>query len=372
MSKLNLAVISDLHLGNSKNKTTDIIANLKLAFPDNAETAELDIIFLAGDIFDRLLTLPNDDVKEIGFWITHLLNLCAKHDILLRVLEGTPSHDWKQSEQFVNIAKIINSPIDLVYVKELSIEYIQKYDIHVLYIPDEWQSTTERTLADVKALLKAKGLTHVDYAIMHGAFTFQLPEIVKSHKHDPDEYLAIVRELIFIGHIHTFSTYKRIIAQGSFDRLAHGEEEPKGHVRATITNDGYTARLVENKKAKIFKSIDCTDLTVDESLQKIDNTILNTTPPNGSYIRVIGSGDKPVITNMNVLVSRYPLLIWSRLVKDKVVEDKITEEGSDVDYIPITITPENLKGLLMNRVFHSDVDSNVVLIAEKILNDISP
>ena len=368
MDILKVAVVSDIHIGHAKNKAIEIIANLKKAFPDNAETGELDIIFLAGDVFDTLLSLPDTDVIEADIWIAYMLNLCAKHDIVLRVLEGTPSHDWKQSERFITIAKILSIPVDVKYIKELSIEYIKRFDINVLYVPDEWQNTTERTLEDVKDLLKAKGLGKVDYAIMHGAFTFQLPEIVKTHKHDPEAYLKIVKEFIFIGHIHNYSRYDRIIAQGSFDRLSHGEEEPKGHVRATITEDSRNVVFVENESAKIFKTIDCTGLTLEESIIKVDIEV--EAIPFGSYVRIVCDSNNPILSNMDVLVRRYPLLIWSKLSRS-TEEEIIIDNGVDESvYIPITITNENIKQLLLDMIVNNEISPDVLISAEKILDEV--
>ena len=368
MSQLNVAVFSDIHLGGKRNTAEEIIKNLRIAFPNDASTAKLDIIFLAGDVFDGLLSLPDTAVTEISSWIAYLLYICAKHDILLRILEGTPSHDWKQSERFITISKIIKEPIDIKYVKELSIEYIEKFDINVLYVPDEWESSTEKTLSQVHELLRAKGLDKVDYAIMHGAFTHQLPEVVKCQKHDANSYLKIVRELIFIGHIHTHTTYDRIIAQGSFDRLSFGEEEPKGHVRAVVTDTGRNVTFVENKGAKIFKSIDCSFMSLEDTLSKIDSTVVGII--DGSYIRIIGNGDNPIFTNMNVLICKYPLLVWSKLIRDNEEEEEVFIEDDEVLFIPITITNANIRGLLMDRLNNSHINPEVLLIANELLSEV--
>ena len=102
-------------------------------------------ISLAGDVFDTLLELNSDDVREIKYWVSSLLKFCAAHDITLRVLEGTPSHDWTQSSTFITTANILNlDNLDLKYIDKVEIEYIEKYNIHVLYIPDEINPTTEK------------------------------------------------------------------------------------------------------------------------------------------------------------------------------------------------------------------------------------
>jgi len=369
LNELNVACLSDLHLCSKRNTTIEIIKNLRDAFPDNAETGKLDIIFIAGDVFDSLLTLPDSDVADIDAWISYLLHLCVKHNIVLRILNGTPSHDWGQSERFISIVNILQIHTDVKYVNELSIEYIEKFGINVLYVPDEWETTAEKTLKQVYELMAAKGLSHVDYAVMHGNFPYQLPECVKTQKHDSNAYLKLVKELIFIGHIHTHSRYDRIIAQGSFDRLSHGEEEPKGHIRATITNGEHKVVFIENKGAKIFKSIDCTLMSLEDTIKKVNTHVAKL--PDGSHVRVIGSSDNPIFSNMNILIRDYPLFTWSKLIKDSTEEEigVFADEDEEL-FVPVTITSANIKNLLMDRITNPDISSAVMQAVDEILTDV--
>jgi DNA repair exonuclease SbcCD nuclease subunit len=363
---LHLAVISDIHLGHKRNSTSEIIANLRCAIPDDAKSSELNIIFLAGDVFDDLLNLPDNDVLEISGWISHLLYVCKKHDILLRILEGTPSHDWKQSQLFLMIEKITNSGADVKYITDLSIEYIERFDINVLYVPDEWDNP-ETTMVQVHQLLRAKGLEKVDYAIMHGQFEYQLPAHVKAPKHDSASYLAIVKELIFIGHVHLHSRYDRIIAQGSFDRLSHGEEGPKGHVRAIIYPDGRKdITFVENVNAKKFVTIKVNDMSLDDSLAVIDDNTMFL--PEKSHVRIEANYDHPLFTSMEVLIRRNPLLTWTKLPREQEKDEEVFVEDNSV-FVAITITKENLPALLLERVANSGAAANVLNMAELLLGE---
>ena len=58
------------------------------------------------------------------------------YNIILRILEGTPSHDWKQSKLFIHLNDLTKAGTDVKYIDSLSIEYIDKFGINVLY-PDE-------------------------------------------------------------------------------------------------------------------------------------------------------------------------------------------------------------------------------------------
>lgn len=368
LKRLYMAVMSDIHLGHKRNPTQEIIRNLRVAFPDNAETAELDIIWLAGDVFDDLLYLNDHDVLEIDAWIVSLLLICKKYHILLRVLEGTPSHDWKQSNRFESMNEVTGIGADLKYVKDLSIEYIERFGITVLYVPDEWDNT-ETTLSQVHDLLRAKGLDKVDYAIMHGQFEYQLPaHITKAPRHSSEAYHNLVKELIFIGHVHIHTRNNRIIAQGSFDRLSHGEEGPKGHVRAKVYENGdRDVVFVENTGAKKFVTVRCNNMDLEDTLNEIDDHVRDL--PEGSFVRVEGNHDNPIFTNMDVLIRRYPLFTWNKLTRqDDEVDSPIIED--ETVFIPITITRENLPALLLERVAGTGVSEPVFNAAEALLLEV--
>ncbi len=371
VKKIHLATLSDIHLSSRRNSTSEIIANLRGAIGDNAETAQLDLIFLAGDIFDDLILLSHDDVVEIDLWIYNLLQLCQKHDILLRVLEGTPRHDWGQSKRFDVINEVMGNPVDLKYFTTISIEHIERFGIDVLYVPDEANPTPEMTLKVVRELIRAKGLDQVDFAIMHGNFDYQLPYLAKDHKHDSQAYLALVKHLIFIGHVHTFSQLERITAQGSFDRLSHGQEEKKGHVRATVWDDGqWEVKFVENKGAKKFITLKCTQDSLEETLVEIDR-LVKTLPPH-SYIRLDLSRDHPLLVSLDTLIRRYPFMNWEKIVRDgeEEEEEEMVKDDED-EYVPITITPENIVEMVMGRiVHHPDITNAVLECAEALLKGV--
>lgn len=371
LKNLNIASISDIHLGHNKNIAANIIANLEKAFPDNAETAKLDLLIFAGDVFDTLLFLSRDDVILIKYWVAKILKLAKKHDIIVRVLEGTPSHDRKQSSIFVTINEIADINADLKHVTELSIERIEKLGIDILYVPDEWTDSPEKTFEQVVDLLHAKQLSQVDFAIMHGSFGYQMHPMMKAPRHNEEQYLSIVKEYIFIGHIHTHSTYKRILAQGSFDRLMHGEEEPKGHLRVSYDSEGFRrVKFVENKGAKIFKTINCSQLSVPEIIEKVEKET-HGLPPD-IFIRIEAEKENPIFATFEVLIRNFPLVTWSKLPRDAEDESEqvnIVEVEED-NFIPITITKDNIATLLLDRLTKQGIKEDIRARAQTLLLEI--
>lgn len=348
----------DIHLGHHKTKTEHILKGLNHLFRDSSRLEEFDLMVLEGDVFDRLLQLPDPQVILIRSWIGRLLRLCKKYNVILRVLEGTPSHDWKQSRLFTHINELADIGADCKYVDVLSIEYIEPLGLNVLYVPDEWNPVADDTWTEVKNLLTEHNLEQVDIAVMHGAFHYQLPEHINSPAtHDPDRYQSIVKHYIFIGHVHTHTVRGKIIAAGSIDRLTHGEEAPKGYVEATVCTDGTSSTVfVENPLAKIYKTIDCTGFDSKEVFEYLDKEIEKL--PEHSDVRLAVLKGSEVVADMSFLKQRYPNVNFS---KPKVITDKegMKDKEALIDmsdtYQPIHITPENIKGLLMERMTGKDM-----------------
>jgi DNA repair exonuclease SbcCD nuclease subunit len=345
---INIAVVSDIHLGHPRTSTFHIVANLRNAFPDNEETAQLDLIFLAGDVFDRLLTLPQEEVDEIQAWINELLALCAKHNILLRVLEGTPSHDWKQSRQFVNLNSDPEALAQLKYVETLSIETIDELGgLTVLYVPDEWNHDATDTWLQVQELLKKHGLDKVDVACMHGAFDYQLPiESIKNH--NSAWYQSIVNHYIVIGHVHIRTTHGKILAQGSFDRLSHGEEAPKGHYRFSIAPEGNKHWFVENKGAKLYLTVDCRELTLAKLIQHMQSV---EDYPTGTAFRFLIRRDSELHRDVREIRKQFPQFKITTQLDELKVPDQL-QLRQTLEHIeqPISITPTNIEHLIKLRL----------------------
>lgn len=367
-------VISDIHLGHSRNKTENIIDALNAFFEDFTTDLNLDILFLAGDVFDNLLDFSSSESNLATIWAAKLMKYCGSLKIKLRVLKGTPSHDWDQSEIFNTLSKAAKFPVDMKYVNSLSIEKIDDLGITVLYVPDEWRSDPNVTYDEVKALLAHDGLEKVDIAIMHGNFNYQLPpQATKAPRHDEEKYLSIVKYFISIGHIHTSSVYNRIIAQGSFDRLAHGEEEPKGAILCTIHREGHGEYFfIENKKAKIFKTINIKFNDVDAAIQQIERHTAKL--PADSYIRIRAKRDHPLIVGIDEVKKRFPLFHVTKITTEEEDVNQFTliEDVKDTsEYIPITITKDNIVDLLMEEIKTKyEFSITQLLIAERNLAEV--
>lgn len=347
---LRVASFSDVHLGHPQTPTPSIIRNLYGAFPDTAETGELDLILMGGDLFDAELAYSNVHITEIENWMYSLARLCAKRRIVLRFLEGTFSHDRGQAAHMERIIAQHGLDIDYKYITQVTVETIEALGITMLYVPDNIAGDGDTVWAMVQAALAEAGVSSVDYANIHGGFAYQLPNIasVQANCHQMERYLGIVDNYIWSGHIHVPSRYGRIFCNGSFDRLNHGEEEAKGHWRAQIRKNGDDELVFrETTNAMVYKTVSCEGLPLDEAFARL---ALAATLPLDSSVRIVAERGNPILANLARLRQDYPHIRWvgKPVENHEKVEPLLLDLRPDVEAPPIT--PDNIADLLMERI----------------------
>lgn len=362
---INIAVVSDIHLFHRKTPTVEIIDNLNKYLTNDSVFTELDILFFAGDVFDDICHFDDTDIANVEFWVARTLQLACKHKVKVRVLEGTPSHDRRQSQVFLTVNEILSKDnptqwsVDVKYITKLEIENIPDWNLNVLYIPDEWRNDVKTTHSEVLTLLESSGLKTVDIGIVHGMFDYQCPEITKtSMKHSTENYLEIVKGPIWVGHVHKYSNNERIYAQGSFDRLAQGEEDDKGYLRCKLFKDlQYEMSFIINKDAKTYKTIKCVSGDIEKDLKKID-TILSKTKE-GSYIRIETRPAMAISQALNTLKTSYPTFKWDILIKDNT-SSKPKVLVDDYIYTPIVISQSTLPTLMQEQMTIMGIQSSQI------------
>lgn len=351
--ELRIASLSDVHLLHKKTPTKHILKNLYKYINNDELLSTIDLLIIAGDLFDSSTTFNDENILEITIFFAILFRRCKRLGVTVLELEGTKSHDMRQGKYLTAINKGVlpDDPLDFHYVDKLDIIYIEKLGINVLCVPDEWRHDTAQTLIEVYELLAKKNLAQVDFAIMHGQFEYQMGAVVKDHvKHDSRAYLKLVKHLIFIGHIHQYSKMDRIYAHGSFDRLAHGEEDPKGFVKATVYEDGtHTAQFIENADAKVYKTIQCKSDDLEANMSRIIKIVSRL--PDESAVRVMTTATNPLLQAQKELKDRFPSIHWDfDKIKEKTGAQSHNSPIVRTKYQPLIINPDSISQLVISRV----------------------
>ena len=294
--------VSDIHNLHKKNPPKRMHNAMMHYFKVN-KVKDMDIIFLGGDVFDRLGDIWT--IRDVLTWIAWLINFCRVHDIILRALNGTPSHDRGQNEFFQCLST--GSNIDIKIIDTVAVERILGMD--VLFVPDEWSDDPEVVYREAVRVITEAGLTKVDIAQMHCLFDYQLPaNIPNLVRHDEDNYRNICRYYIHVGHIHKHEPNNRIIPNNSFDRLRHNEEDPKGAVFATInlSTKEHSYRFVENKLAMKFITYTIDDKPFKQQMGAISKVM--STLETGEHLALKGDKDNPIIRSVDDIRRKYPTI----------------------------------------------------------------
>lgn len=310
----------DWHIGHHTTLTESIVAALYRMFPDNEQTAALDLIIIEGDVYDHDLYLYSKDEECFKGFRKYLLQLAKKYDIPIRILEGTPDHDWKQSRSWVIDNEMLEIGADVRHVETLEIEYMERYDIHILYVPDEFMPRCDTTWEYVQAALRRHNLTQVDLCVMHGCFPHQLPALANQiQMHDPQLYSDITKYYIVIGHIHQPSHNGKILGPGSIERLVHGDEGEKGYIRVAIDlkNRDDKIEFIPNVDTTPYMTLDMRDLSGDAVITRIESTLDNLNHPN-IHLRILANPTDPATAMYKHITKTYPDVRWRyKSAKDK-------------------------------------------------------
>lgn len=374
VKRVRWGLVSDVHLFHKNTPTTHTLAGLDKYITNSDFLSTIDILAIVGDLFDDQESFESEDAQAVLVWISKMLWLCSRHGVLLLVLEGTISHDWGQSVNIMTIHDILKQNPEyrgnVKYVKSVSIERIEPFGIDVLYIPDEVHHDNADTWSDVVELMQSKQLTAVDVALMHGMFKYQAPPMTKPHAtHDEANYLSIVRYFISIGHIHQYSSYEHIYAQGSFDRGCHGDEKPKGFLRICMGGDEpLDVEFIENKTAKKYVTYTWLGADLEDGFQYIFKKIMKL--PDYSHVRVKTTRSNPMYQALGVLKDRWPFIHWKIEASDE------KETASDVaiveedEYTALVINSTSISKLVGDRLLKQQHSPGMIDVVLNKLNEV--
>lgn len=349
--------ITDNHLLNPRSPTTKILANMSEFFYNKVDLSVIDVIIFGGDIFHQLAENTKDpDFLAAMEWFKGLFNRCVKTNTSIYILEGTSSHDWGQAKH-LEIWKPVGS--DIHYIDKVSVVRDAKLGLDILFVPDNMGtiSTEEIWERVVKAMAEA-GIDKVDITAMHGAFDYQLPPPARKHCHNQKSYESITKFVIYAGHVHTPSVNGKIRVSGSFDRIAHGEEHPKGafifkidKAKGIFENEFY-----HNKNALPFITFNLNESSTLDDIHNLTDKTIREMKIMGAWFKFKDGPHEVVNAYVDRLKEQYPYFNFE--VSNKVNNSVTVDDGLFIDknYNGVELTKENISELFFKEPIFSDLD----------------
>lgn len=361
---LEVATIGDVHLAHRRVKSTKIIKMLRGLFSPE-RMSQLDVLVINGDLFDRRIYFSSEDVTHITDYFKHLIALANEHSVRIILLEGTPSHDNNQPKRLMELNDVLRDTYkcDLVYYDDITIDELVPGGPIALFIPDEISTDSDTTWMKVNELMRMKGIDKVDFAFMHGMFTYQ--EVVRSKdSHLETNYRGIVRHLAIINHWHLHSANDFIRAPGSPERLRHGEEETKGHHHFSYCGRNGVVKeyFVMSEDTTIFETIDVVGKSYGDVVKELDS---RGHYPEGSNVRLFHSRDDESYLLLQNLQRDYGHLNITDKVSD-VITTKIEDSDISLKTNIVAIRPDTINELMVPRLQH--LEPEVLELAMEILD----
>jgi DNA repair exonuclease SbcCD nuclease subunit len=248
--QITIAALADIHFGACFSQTITLYNALKEQVIERRQDTPPDIIIIAGDYFDRKLTLNSIEATLANDFMVKLTQIFPKTYIL--VLKGTRSHDLDQLHLF----KPLQGEYFRIY-ETVIIEYI--LGIRLLIIPEEYypdKGIYEKFLSE-----------KVDWVVFHGMFKHAggYTKLNNPNKicFSAEDFKGKVWGRVIGGHIHKPLTYQNVDYINSFDRWCHGEEEPKGYRVYTYDTTKHTvlsSEFIENPHAHQYITLPYQDI----------------------------------------------------------------------------------------------------------------
>ena len=364
MTPIRILSISDIHFGNTQLDPVRLADNFRTqVLPQLATT---DLLIVAGDFFDTALALSDTITPSVVAVMFDLLAAAAWDDVTVRFLRGTFSHERTQGAYFPLLHKQYGFANDLRYIDTISLEYIERFDLRLLYLPDDLPyPNAAAVLAVVQQKLYELGWDYVDYAIIHGYLEHVVPVGAIQPKNTYTQAMFdFVRRYVVSGHVHTPSIVGKFLYNGSFDRLAHGEEEPKGFMR--IEDDGTTSHVhfVANPNATRFITLDCTTAPDDDAaMQQFCATVQSCPMDTVSHVRVFHKNTAWRQGLLRFSKQQYPhLRLIVKPPREQVMVDPM-QDAAIVDFSSFPRpTSETLPALILE---HGDLTTKPMSLTEE-------
>lgn len=251
------AIISDIHFGAVP--ADQLYKELESQFLDFINTRYIDMIIIAGDFYNSILSLNSQSAIKSFIFMNNLIKICEEKNVkYVRIIEGTLSHDNFQILNFKTHES--NEKVDFKIITTVESEELEE-GIKILYIPEEYMENPEEFYKEFVKVPKK----YYDFIFGHGMFketSFVKDEGERNLSKAPiwDSRLlgSICSGPVFFGHIHISQIIrKHIYYTGSFSRWVYGEEDPKGFYifsYDTMTKR-YLASFIENKMVRNFDTL---------------------------------------------------------------------------------------------------------------------
>lgn len=348
--------ISDLHFGAPRLDPLRQADNLReYLFP---EIVKSQMLTITGDVYHKPLMVNSLAADTTTAFILDMLTVADQHNVTVRAVRGTYSHDLDQMRHIATLHKHNKFKNDFKYYDTVTCEYIERFDMKCIFLPDDLPyDTSDTCIEEIKKMMDGRGWLNVDYVFGHGMFDHAMPDNIKKSERNYriEQFTPFVKKRVVFGHVHDFSARSIQVYGGSPERWSFGEEGPKGFIVIEDTGDASKVRFVENKGTIPFLTVDMTKLKSLNSEDAVAEVIKKTEelfgPKPDGYLRIIHPDAVFRQVFATVLRGRYPnLTVATMKTKDTGQHESVKSANiHQMETLP-NPTKENLPDMIVSFI----------------------
>ena len=348
---------ADIHFGSIDPKVTYQI--LKEQFIDKIRLLpKLDIIVIAGDIFERKYMANSDPITYGTMFMGEIMQVSKEKNASVIVVMGTREHDADQLRLFYHYRN--NPEYDIHIVEDL--QYVYTKGMNILCIPELYGVPEER----YQYVLN----TYYDMCIMHGTIKGSVygDNVKESRLFTIDDFKYCLGPIVS-GHVHTGGCFDRdFYYTGSPIRYKFGEEGTKGFL--ILLYDLDTRRYLmhlEPIESFRYDTISLNHLIVSDPKEIIEYINELKEKENIDYLRIEISPDYSQ-ENTEILKTYFRNYqdIKFKINKSKKTNEEIVNKESELYDQYSYIFDPNLNEFEILARFINDKEGYVIVEASKI------
>jgi hypothetical protein len=251
--------ISDIHISIYKEPIDYVEELMDIIYYIDKIKDNLDILTIAGDLFDRVYPANHKAIQIAVEFIKILYNRAKIYDFKIFIVKGTQSHDSTQLDIFAPLEDNTN----LFIIKDVT--FYEYEGLLFRFIPEYYCNDYEE--------LKEKALTTMaDVTIYHGSIESAMP-YAKAYKAETHKSAQILKDKDIIettglytvcGHIHNrIVVADNIWYTGSYSSKSFtdaGQKKGFDDITIDLENGTYDCKFIENKKCRKYTIIDGTEI----------------------------------------------------------------------------------------------------------------
>lgn len=268
---------ADIHFGSIDSKATYQI--LKEQFIDKIRLLpRLDIIVIAGDIFERKYMANSDPIVYGTLFMGEVMQVAKEKSSSVIIVMGTREHDADQLRLFYHYRN--NPEYDIHIVEQLQFVYTK--GMQILCIPELYGVPEEQYDLFLN-------YSSYDMVIMHGTIKGSIygDNVKEGRLFTIDDFKYCLGPIIS-GHVHTGGCFERdFYYTGSPIRYKFGEENPKGFLILLYDLDSrrYLMHLEQIESFR-YDTISIDDILLSDPKEVIDYINNLKEKENIDYLRI--------------------------------------------------------------------------------------